>query len=476
MKRVFKAHPLMIIDFVKPYLFILIFPFLKGAIQYLVHNEVSGVLRLELIAFAVISLIAGLRYNAFRIVCGREKVIVETGFLIKTRSVINVSKLSSVQTTQNPIDAVFRSVTYRINTEAGRTGGTDFEFKLGVKDSREVSKLLFGEQDPTAVKFSAVKVAVMAATTSSAATGLIVGVPIINKAGNLLGLALSQMLFDEINNVSGKMHNFFPPIVNTITLIILLAYGVSFLYSFLKYINFKLFLEKDNLEVRSGFFVRSRTRFSKKAVNCVLIEQTPLMRIFCRYAIKVSVGGYNNSSSKAAVVVPSGKREEIKEHFSAYFPFLQPEGKSVRAKRSFITQNRFLFLAEICFLIIVASSITLSLIFKDFSRFILFLTLVAGDILIYYALLSLFEYRFGKLKLGENICARSIKVFNTCEFYCPKERVGEIRLIRYPPDLYFKTCKAVVYVRSESADHIRLRHLDYEEVKKSIAECYGIEV
>ena len=54
--------------------------------------------------------------------------------------------------------------------------------------------------------------------------------------------------------------------------------------------------------------------------------------------------------------------------------------------------------------------------------------------------------------------------------------MGQIKLIRNIPDVPCKTCKVVVTVCSESADSIKVRHLNYDEVKKSIAECYGVEV
>lgn len=476
MKKEFKAHPLMIISLIKPFLFILILPVLKGVIQYIIHREVTGVLTLELIAFMIISLIAGLRCKSFRLICGKTTVTVKMGIFFKTKSVIGVDKLSSVQTVQNPIDTVFHSVTYKINTEAGPKGKPDFEFKLSVTDSAQVSELLYGKENYTAVKFSVIKVAAMAATTSSAVTGMIIGVPIINKTGKLLGLALSDMLFKEINNVSGQVKSYFPPIVNTITLIFLLSYAVSFVYSLFKYINFKLFLEHDKLEVRSGFFVRSRTAFKKDSVNDVIIDQTPLMRVFKRYAMKVSVGGYGNSKSEAAVIVPSGRHGEIKRQFSIYFPFLAPDGKTLHAKRDKITKNRFLYFPGLYFVITVSASILLTLLFERFGRLILFLTLVACCMILYYGQLRLFEFRFGKLRMGKNVYAQTIKWFNTCELYCPKENVGEIKIIRNIPDIPLKTCKVVISVRSESADRIKVRHLNYAEVKKSIEECYGIEV
>ncbi len=476
MKKEFRAHPLMILSLMKPFLFVLILPVLKGVLEYILNQTVTGILRLEALAFAVIAVLAFFRWRSFRLICGKSSVTVEMGILIKKHSVIKIDRLSSVQSVQNPLDAVFRAVTYCINTEAGRKAQSDFKFKLSAKESAKVSKLLYGGRNPTAVKFSAVKVAMMAATTSSAVTGMIVGVPVINKAGNLLGIALSEMLFDEINNVSGEINTYFPPVVNTVTLIILLSYAVSFFYAFFKYINFSLFLEKDKLEVRSGFFVRSRTSFKKASVNDVKIEQTPLMRFFRRYALKVSVGGYGEAKKESAVIVPSGRRGEIRRQFSAYFPFLEPDAQPLRAKRDFVTKNRFLYWPGVFFIITAAAAVILALIFKDFGRLILFLTLVICAVILYAADLAMFEYRFGRLSMGSNIFARSVRGFRTCELYCPKENIGQIKIIRNIPDIPLKTCKVVISVRSESADHIKVRHLNYSDVKKSIYECYNIKV
>ena len=475
MKQEFKAHPLMILSLIKPFLFVLILPVLKGAVQYLIYRRITGVFTLEAAALIVMLLAAFLRFRSFSIVCGKNGVKISEGVFLKKTSYIAVSKLSSVQTVQNPLDAVFGAVTYCVNTEAGKKGKTDFKFKLSLKNSKKVSELLYGKSDYTAVRFSFVKVAVMAATTSSAVTGMIIGVPIINKAGKLLGLALDSILLNEINNVSGQVKSYFPPIVSAITLIFLLSYAVSFVYSFFKYINFKLFLEKDKLEVRSGFFVRSRTSFKKSSVNDVIIDQTPLMRLFKRYAMKVSVGGYGNSKSETAVLVPSERRGNIKRQFMAYFPFLIPGGRLLHAGRDKKTKSRFLYFPRLYFCIATAAAVIPAVIFPKFARFILFLYLVTAAVL-YYSYLCIFDFRFGKLRIGDNIYAQGIKGFNTYEFYCPKENVGEIKIIRTLPARKYGTCTVTVSVRSESADSVTVRHLDYGSVKQNIFEVYNIKV
>ena len=46
MKKEFHAHPLMLVSLIKPFLFVLVLPVLKGVIQYIIKRRVTGVLTL----------------------------------------------------------------------------------------------------------------------------------------------------------------------------------------------------------------------------------------------------------------------------------------------------------------------------------------------------------------------------------------------------------------------------------------------
>lgn len=477
MKKVFKAHPLMIFRFLRPTLIVLFLPIIKGAVQYLTERNFEGVVGLFIIVLCSILAVAILQWRSYRLVCNEKDrvVTIKHGFFFRRIAKIDIAKLSSVQTTQNPIDYLCRAVTFKINTEAGVHNRTDFEFKLSVKNSREVSDLLYGKGEPTAVKYSALKVAILAATTSSAFTGMLVAVPLINRAGNLLGIGLSEMLFNEINNISSRIETYFPPIVNTVTLIALGAYFVSFIYSLLKYINFKLFLEKDKLEVRSGFIVRTRTSFRKTAINDIKAEQTLLMQLLRRYALKVSVGGYGDVKSESEVIIPLGSKKEIKEKLATYFPFFTLNYEGIRPAQNRLTQSRYLFLPAVYFLLIVATSFWFVSVFDDLTRFILFLTFISCSVVVIFAYMGLFQYYKSQVSFGENIYAKSNKGFRTYEMYCPKEKVGEIRIVRFLPDIWYKTCRVRILVRSERADNVRVRHLDYETVKSQVYKCFDIE-
>lgn len=476
MKKLYRAHPLMILSRMKPFIFVLVLPFIRGLLQYVTDREITGILRIELILFGLILLFCIFSWRSFKIEVKDDHITISSGYIFIKKASIKISALSSIQSERNVFDWFLRSVTYSVNTEAGSLRRSDFRFKLWVKDSKEISELLYNQENYEKYKFSALKVAILAATTSSAFSGMLIGVPIIKKIGDLIGVAIYQMLFDEINNVSNRFTTLFPPIVNVITMVFLIGYGISFGYSFLKYINFKLYLSDNKMEIRSGFFRRTRTAFSKRAVNNVRIEQTPLMILTSQYAMKVSIGGYSDSKSESAVIVPCGSKKEIKDAFNVYFPsFVRPD-KKVKAPTNNFTKSRFLFMPAVYLVAILALSLALALIFVDFGKLILFLTAIALVVVFYYAYISLLECRFGQISLDDTVFVHSTKGLRISELYCKKENVGEIIIKRFFTDFPQNTCRIRVTVRSESADSMRVRMLPYDKVKEEIYNCYGIEV
>lgn len=475
MKKEFRAHPLMIFNLMKPFLFVLVLPFIKAVLQYFISREIDSVLGLEISIFTVLVLISYFRYRAYKISYEKEVLTIKRGFIFSQTAKIKVSNISSVSATRNPLDMIFGAVMVSINTEAGKVNRSDFKLKMSYKLYKELAALIYTGEAVSKVRFSALRVAIMAAATSSAFSGIIIGVPILNRAGKLLGIGLSDMLLDELNNISAKVETYFPPVVNTVTLILLLCYAISFLYSFFKYINFKLLLNDDKLEVHTGFFVRIKTAFKKKAVNNVLIVQTPLMMLLRRYAMKVSVGGFGEAKSESQIIVPAGTYREIKGDFAEYFPFLMPDAKSLRARQSFLIRSRFLFWPAIYLIITLAASITACLLFTDFTRFIFFIALVLLCVIFYYAYISLFEYKYGKIKFGKSVMAKSTKGLRTCRLFCPKEKIGEIKITRFFTDYFYKTCRVRITVCSEGADTIRVRHLNYNDVIREIYRNFDLK-
>lgn len=474
MKLNIRAHPLMALEMIKPFLFVLVLPFIKGAIQYILYKEMNNVLNLEALAIGIVFAIGVLKWKSVSVIADNEQLFVSSGVIIKRSAAIKFEHISSVSTIRSPIDMLCSSVSCRINTEAGRVGKPDFEVKLWVKDAKKLSKTLYGDSNRLRITYSPIRIAAMAATTSSAFTGLIIGGPIIKKAGDLLGLALSDMLFDEINAISKRFNSFFPPAVNIIVAVFMLAYGLSFIISFFKFINFRLFIGDKKLEIKNGFISRKRTIFTKSSINDVCVEQRPLMRIFGLYSVLVTVGGYGDNKSEKAVIVPCGKYKDIKHQLDGYFPMFDDSTEPLRSKKDKISFWRSFFVPRLMFIIILFVSAVLVILFPDFDRFAFFLTAVALAVDIYYCALCFYNYKYGALRLGANAMARGSKGLGTRELYCEKQNLGLIKLIRTPADRRNNTCKVELSVRSESADTVRVRNLDYNSALKTISDNFDI--
>ncbi len=477
MTKVYKPHPFMIWRFLKPYLFVLLLPILRAGLQYIRFKRIfDSLFWYELAFFILILVVAILKCFCFKVTCDGKNVTIKSGVLFTRRADIPISKLSSVQTLRNPFDMLFGAMTFRINTEAGEKTKADYEFKLKFKDAKELAVTLYGNDTVSKQRFSPIKVAIMAAATSSAFTGLIIGVPIIKCAGDLLGIALSDMLWSEINNVSSKIKSAFPPIVNVLTLIFLLGYGVSFVYSFFKFMKFRVIMGEKRVEVRSGFITKIRTAFDRLSVIDVRVEQSALMLFLNRFSMKVNIAGFGEKRSESQVMVPSGKYSELQKDFSFYFPFLEPSAdRYYVAQRGALAVSRFLYWPTIYLLLTLGLSIPLALRFKDFDRFILFVTIALLVLIFYYAFVCAVQYKRCKFSLGDNIYASSKKWLRTCEIFCPKENVGQIKLTQVFTDFAYKTCKIRITVCSETADSLKLPHFDYKSTKEAILKCYGLD-
>lgn len=470
----FKAHPIMIFCLMRPYLFILILPLIRALIQYITKGEINGLLALEIVAFCFVFAAAILRWSSIRIAVNNRYVTVKKGFIIKSCAVIEISRISSVALKQNILDYIFRSVDCAVNTEAGTPKKSDFSLKMNINDAKLLFKLIYGEEDRQTIKFSTYQIALLAATTSSAATGIIFGVPIIKRVSDLLGVAISDVLLSEINNVSSRFNKIFPPVVNSVTIILLIAYGISFIISFVKNVNFKLKSGKSSVEVQSGMIVRKQITFKKSKINNICFEQTPLMRLIKKYSMRVSIGGYGEGKGDTAVLVPVVTHKELKEQFAVHFPSFKVEKECIRPAHTRLNFNRFIYIPALIALLFLGICAALMIIFPHFDRLILFLTVIALCIDVYYVSVCYHDYKHGGLGISDSVLVVGSSGFAVRELYCEKNRIGVIKFLQTPADRRFNTYKIKLTVRSENADSVRVRNLDATTAKKMITQQFNL--
>ena len=464
----FKAHPLMLYRFLKPFLFVLVLPFIKGAVQYLLYKEVSGVWTLEFIAFSFIFSVALLRMFSFSLTVEDDFLTVRNGFFLRRKVKIPRKELSSISYRRNLADLIFSSVTFRLNTEAGSTEKADVEFKLSRRSAKALWEFLYVGDVKADYRFSPIKIAALSASGSSFLTGILVAVPTIAFLGKLLGISIERLLIGRLSELALKVNNYFPPIVNLITLIFLLFYGVSFIASLVKNIDFRLKNGKKTIETVSGLFVRRHTAFSKHKVNCILIDQTPLMRLFGLYTMSAAVGGYGNLKGERPAVIPCGTKREITAKRDKLFPFLNTSSYVLKPKGDRRTRRRFAFMPTVYYSIISAVAILSFYLLKSFFSPVFFLCIVAAVINTYYLYICMWESKNGRLILSKNCSVQGTKRLSSRELNCQSEKIAVIKVYRTPADRRYGTCKVKLTVSGEGSESARVRNLDYTETIKII--------
>ncbi len=473
-KTVFRAHPVYVYKILKRFVFVLILPVVKGLVQYIMYRRISGVLLLEGIALGVVAAISLVRLLTFKITASRDVIVIEDGIFLHKKAEIPINKISSVTTNGHILLDIFGAVGMSINTEVGAHGKKDFDFKLYKSDAAALETLIYGNNPQVEMRFPVREVALLSATATSAVTGLLVGVPILNRVGKLTGIAVSQLLLEKISSFSKAFETYFPPVVNAITLFFIALYVFSFLLSFLRNMFFKICTDNEKLEIKSGFYFRRRRIFRKSSVNDICVEQTPLMSLFGAYTVRVGVGGYGGEKGERSTVIPGCKRARIKKCFSTVFPGIVERKELLRCERTKQQKRRFFFTSFVWLWIILAVTSTLAIIFPSFGRLILFVALVAIGFDAYYARVMLKGYRTGGINIGKTITARGTAGFTVRELYAAKENVGHIRIFRTPADIKYGTCKIKTTVRSESCDSVNVRNVDFKETLSKIKTAYGI--
>ncbi len=465
-KRTFRAHPIMSLYYLKPFLFVLLIPFATAVYDAIKKQQVDGLLLNEWILFLVIFGYSVIKWKFLTITLTEDQIKIRTGIFFRRTSEIPISKISSIQTVRYLSDRIFSSITVRINTESGRKGKADFEVKLYKKDADVLSSSVFNTEKTDIVKFSPFQVALMAASCSSAFTGLVFIVPIVRQAGKLLGLAIEEILIARINEISSIVSRVIPPIVNTVTLIFLILYGISFLVSLLKYINFRVRVTDKILEITSGLITRFYIVFKIKAINSAIIEQTPLMRVLGKYLVKVSIGGYGDNKGYKAVVIPAAKKGEVKELFADFFPNIKKPESTVSPNKT--ARMRFYLIPTLFLIGTIAAYHILIAYFPVFYEILTFALFIAVVVLGYYYSLAEYNVRHSAISVSTILYARYTRWSAKREMFCEPERVGLIHIVRWPADRLYKTCNVRIVERSESAESISVKHIDYNETKKQL--------
>lgn len=163
---------------------------------------------------------------------------------------------------------------------------------------------------------------------------------IFNAWGKIEKFINSEYVDSVINgyiaNEASKIGIIFAIVGLIVALIILKA--IATVYYFVKYYNFTLLKEGENIKIKYGFFSTKEFSFKENSIKLIKLKSNPLRQLLRRYEINVVIKGYSGEGKEQIIMYPIGNSKEVQNIIREFIPqwSIEGEGEGIRHGKIFM--------------------------------------------------------------------------------------------------------------------------------------------
>ena len=163
---------------------------------------------------------------------------------------------------------------------------------------------------------------------------------IFNAWGKIEKFINSEYVDSVINgyiaNEASKIGIIFAIVGLFLALIILKA--IATVYYFVKYYNFTLLKEGENIKIKYGFFSTKEFSFKENSIKLIKLKSNPLRQLLRRYEINVVIKGYSGEGKEQIIMYPIGNTKEVQNIIREFIPkwSMEGEGEGIKHGKIFM--------------------------------------------------------------------------------------------------------------------------------------------
>ncbi|MDT7931410.1 PH domain-containing protein [Clostridium perfringens] len=163
---------------------------------------------------------------------------------------------------------------------------------------------------------------------------------IFNAWGKIEKFINSEYVDSVINgyiaNEASKIGIIFAIVGLIVALIILKA--IDTVYYFVKYYNFTLLKEGENIKIKYGFFSTKEFSFKENSIKLIKLKSNPLRQLLRRYEINVVIKGYSGEGKEQIIMYPIGNDKEVQDIIREFIPkwSIEGDGEGIRHGKIFM--------------------------------------------------------------------------------------------------------------------------------------------
>lgn len=174
---------------------------------------------------------------------------------------------------------------------------------------------------------------------------------IFNAWGKIEKFINSEYVDSVINgyiaNEASKIGIIFAIVGLLLALIILKA--IATVYYFVKYYNFTLLKEGENIKIKYGFFSTKEFSFKENSIKLIKLKSNPLRQLLRRYEINVVIKGYSGEGKEQIIMYPIGNSKEVQNIIREFIPkwSIEGDGEGIRHGKIFMIKKPVLIVFSI---------------------------------------------------------------------------------------------------------------------------------
>jgi len=467
LKNVIKMHPLMFFIILKPYLLFGIVPSMYSVLNLFNVGKNSEFYYYQFFVLLCVLLLIEIKRKSLKIEVFEKFLVIKKGLYFNNESKMQ-SKITALYIKQNPIERLFSAKTVFINTMSDGKKNCEFKFVLNMKNAEILEEFIQRKADLRKKRIPFLKVMFWVAASSNIFEGVLLFTPLIRNVSKLLGIKVYDTIFSQITDKLRFTDKYLPTTVNMITVLFVFIYFVGFLYELLKNLKMQLRFDEKSISVKSGVIVKRKTILN----SCIKIgfcaEQSILMRIAGRQAVKAITGGYVGKFSGAALVLPSQTDEELKNSLGDLFADYIPPKSYIEKKKAIFGIFSAILLPVFLSLALIITATILILIFNQFKRFIIFALLGFVFLLALYVYILFYGYKNSRISLEKNITAEGTRRFKIKRMLLRNDRIACFKLRQNLFDRKRGSCKVTLTAYSKGVEKTTIRWINKTELIKNI--------
>ncbi|MBO3333413.1 PH domain-containing protein [Clostridium perfringens] len=163
---------------------------------------------------------------------------------------------------------------------------------------------------------------------------------IFNAWGKIEKFINSEYVDSVINgyiaNEASKIGIIFAIVGLFLALIILKA--IATVYYFVKYYNFTILKEGENIKIKYGFFSTKEFSFKENSIKLIKLKSNLLRQLLRRYEINVVIKGYSGEGKEQIIMYPIGNSKEVQDIIREFIPkwSIEGQGEGIRHGKIFM--------------------------------------------------------------------------------------------------------------------------------------------